>query len=68
MTDDADHTKDGFTFKFRVGNHKFTLRFADATTDVVLGNISVFLSGCGFTRRAIVAGFRRAADNLEALD
>ena len=66
MTDSIDHTKDGFTIKFRVGNHKNFVRFPDGSINDTIGNIVMFLLGCGFTRSAIVAGLKQAADVLEA--
>lgn len=64
--DNIDHTKDGFTIKFRVGNYKNFVRFSDGSINDTIGNIAMFLLGCGFTRSAIVTGLRQAAEALEA--
>lgn len=66
MMENADHAKDGFTIKFRVGNYRNFVRFSDGSICDTIGNIAMFLLGCGFTRSAIVAGLRQAADALEA--
>lgn len=66
MSDNTDHAKDGFTIKFRVGQYKNIVRFADGSIDDTIGNIAMFLLGSGFTRSAIVTGLRNAADALEA--
>ena len=66
MTDNTNHAKDGFIIKFRVGNYKNVVRFADGSINDTIGNIAMFLLGCGFTRSAIIAGLKQAADALEA--
>lgn len=66
--DDAIHARDGFTIKFKVGNFKSLAQFTDGPIDGVVSNIALFLLGCGFSRAAIVTGFRQAADSLESPD
>jgi hypothetical protein len=62
----ADHSKDGFTIKYVVGNYKHSVKFADQTATEAIGNIADFFVGSGFSSRCVSEALREAADRIDS--